>query len=577
MAVLLPLLMTLGGCAAMAGKPQAAQQDANEAKGTKEAAKQPSEARVAQAEGKPSLLTGQGMFDLLLAEFALQSGNLPLAAEAWKQAAEVTPDAVVLARATRALTQVGRLQDALPLARRWAALAPDQPEPTQYLAALLVSTGQREEGVRLLQRLLERYPERADVYLQLSEILAASGQLSQAELVLQDFVKRNPEMPAAYYALGHLQMRRGQDAAAVEAFRTALAKRPDWDDAALALAVALARSQGDQDASRFLQAYLDKHPGAQDVRLYQAALLLRQQRWDEAYAAYERMRQDQPDNPDVALALGLIDMQRGRWDSAQAQLRRALELAPEQVTARYYLGRLNEERGQAAQALQWYADISKGSLYPEAQLRMARLEHKLGNAAAARARLAALEKQFPDLIQAPLMQAELALEDKQPRQALALINRALARQPRQADLLYQRAAIHERLSDYVAMERDMREVIKLEPRNAHAYNFIGYSLAERGVRLPEAESLLRKALELAPEDPFILDSVGWVLHRQGKSREAEAYLRKALERRPNDPEIATHLGDVLWALGRRDEARMVWRAAAQADPGHAALQERLKQ
>lgn len=536
------------------------------------AARQPGVAKVRPADNQ-SPLTAQGMFELMLGEFALQSGDLPLAAEAWKKAAENTDDPSVLERATKALTQLGRLQEALPLARRWVRLVPGQVEPSQYLAALLVGTGQQGEAVKLLQQLTQRFPERMDVYLQLSEILASSRQYKAAAQVLQILIKKQPQQAAAYYALGHLRLRMGEDAAALALFRQAVERRPAWEQAALALALTLSKLQGEKAASDFLQAYIQRNPDAQDTRMYLAASLLRQERWDDAYALYRGLATMQPENPDVFLAMGMLELQRNELSQAEKSLRRVMELAPDQPAARYYLGRLAESQGNMSQALEWYEGVGPGALYPEARLRMIQLEAQAGDLKSARGRLSDLQKRFPGDVRIQLMQAELAMQEKDAPSALAIINAAIAKAPRQPDLLYQRAAIHERMRNYSAMEQDIRDVIRLQPDNAHAYNFLGYSLVERHQRLPEAENLLKKALQLAPRDPYILDSMGWLLHETGRDQEALGYLQKALLQHPNDPEISAHAGEVLWALGRHDEARSLWRAALQAHPDNATLKE----
>ncbi|MEK8089012.1 tetratricopeptide repeat protein [Thermithiobacillus plumbiphilus] len=525
---------------------------------------------------RQSPLNAQGMFELMLGEFALQSGDLPLAAEAWKKAAENTNDPSVLERATKALTQLDRLQEALPLARRWARAAPDQVEPSQYLAALLVGTGQRDEAVRLLQQLTQRFPERMDVYLQLSEILAASRQYEPAVQTLQMLIKKQPQQAAAYYALGHLRIRMGQDDKALVLFRQALERRPEWEQAALAVAMTLSKVQGDRAASDFLQTYIQRNPNAQETRMYLAASLLRQERWDDAYALYQELAALQPENPDVFLVMGMIELQRNDLSRAEQSLNRVMELAPDQPAARYYLGRLEESRDNLPQALAWYEGIGPGALYVEARLRMIQLDAQAGNLKSAHARLADLRKKMPDDLRIQLLQAELAMQEKDAPGALAIIDAAIAKAPRQPDLLYQRAAIYERMRNYAAMEQDIREVIRLQPDNAHAYNFLGYSLVERRERLPEAEILLKKALQLAPRDPYILDSMGWLLHEMGRDQEALDYLQKALLQYPNDPEISVHAGEVLWALGRHDEARKLWRSALQAHPDNAALKERIK-
>lgn len=560
--------LVLGGCATTGGQPSAKAPPAK------------SDAAVADQEKraeKPRAMTADSMFAILAAEFALQDGNYPLAAEYWQRAAQLTPDPRVLARATRTLARVGRLQDALTLAKRWAELAPQQPEPLHYQASILISMGHKAAGTALLERLTQRFPDDLDAYLLLSEVLSSQKQNAKAAGVLQSYLKTHEKDAVAWFALGRQQLHANQAASAAASFKKAVDNRPAWQEAALAVSLALSQSQGDPAAEQYLRAYLAKHPDAHEVSMQLATVLLREDHWDEAHAIYQSLYRQQPDNPNLALALGLIDMQRKDWAGAETYFTKALELVPQQSLIRYYLGRLQEEQGRYPQALRWYGQIEAGPFFPEAQLHMAVAEQKLGRTQAAQTRLKDLARRYPELTQVPLVQAEFALQEKRPQQALAVINAALNKNPRQPDLLYQRAAIFQTMKHFGAMEHDMREVIRINPNNAQAYNFLGYSLLERGQRLDEAGGLLRKALALAPNDPYILDSMGWYFYKTGNYREAEQYLRRALAQQPGQAEVSAHLGDVLQARGRAAEARQIWREALQRHPGNVLLKERLKQ
>jgi Flp pilus assembly protein TadD len=147
--------------------------------------------------------------------------------------------------------------------------------------------------------------------------------------------------------------------------------------------------------------------------------------------------------------------------------------------------------------------------------------------------------------------------------------------PDQPDLLYEAALLAERLARYDDMEANLVRLIAVKPEHAHAYNALGYSFAERNIRLAESERLLGRALELAPNDPFIIDSMGWLLFRKGDLAGAAEQLRRALMLRP-DPEISAHLGEVLWLKGEREEAARTWREAAQRHPDNEVLNNTIK-
>jgi Flp pilus assembly protein TadD len=211
-----------------------------------------------------------------------------------------------------------------------------------------------------------------------------------------------------------------------------------------------------------------------------------------------------------------------------------------------------------------------------ARLRGARLLGEQGKLEEARAHVRETRALSPaDRVQLILAEAQLLRDGKRHREAYEFLEKALGEQPAQPELLYETALLAEKLGQLDVLERHLRRLIELQPDSAQAYNALGYSLADRNIRLPEAHELIAKALALAPEDPFILDSMGWVLYRTGDLAGALAHLERAYGQRP-DPEIAAHLGEVLWHLGRRDEARRTWRDAAARNPDNEVLSEALR-
>jgi len=176
-----------------------------------------------------------------------------------------------------------------------------------------------------------------------------------------------------------------------------------------------------------------------------------------------------------------------------------------------------------------------------------------------------------------LLQAEAQLlrDAGDYRGTYELLGEALAKNPESPDLLYEHAMAAEKLDRLEEMERNLRKLIALRPDHAHAYNALGYSLADRNIRLQESYELIEKGLKLAPNDPFIMDSMGWVLYRMGRHAEALEQLERAYKIRP-DAEIAAHLGEVLWVMGRQDEARRLWTDSLKEHPGNEVLQATVK-
>ncbi|MHB8247643.1 MAG: tetratricopeptide repeat protein [Acidithiobacillus sp.] len=517
-------------------------------------------------------MTGEQLYYLLVAEFATLRHDPQLAIPAWREAARQSSSAKVLARATAVAAGFGDFPGALKLARRWRQVAPDSAAAAQYEAALLLTTGQENRAIALLQETVARFPNDTRVTLQLADLLMSHGRPAEAQRLLQALISKDPRSAPAYFALGRLYLAQHRLEAAVAQLQKALGLRPDWQEAAITLAEALRISQGPTAALRSIQSFTAGHPEASMARQYLASLYLRMGGVEQAYRIYQNLARQNPQDPEIALSLGLIDMDRQDWTGAEQALHEALRLAPHAPAPIYYLGRLYEAQGQWAEALQWYQRITTGPLFPEVELRSAHIDYLLGHREKAMAQLQQLAARHPKQAQIPLLEAELRLDEGKLQEALSVLHEALQRMPDQPELWYEQGTIYERLKDYPAMEKAMREVIRLAPNDAQAYNFIGFSLVERHTRLGEAETLLDKAITLAPESPEILDSMGWLYHVQGLNEKALPYMQKAHAAMPTDADVSGHLGEVLWALQRYSEARQVWQEALHYHPDDATLQ-----
>lgn len=533
-------------------------------------------AASADAATPPTGMTGEQLYYLLVAEFATAQRNAQLAIPAWAEAAKLAPAANILGRATQVTAQFGDFADALQLAKHWREAAPDSAKADQFTAALLLTTGKDQQAMDLLQATLARFPDDPKVTLQLAELLVAHGQSGEARRLLTALAAKDPKSASAYYALGRIDLVEKRPDHAIPWLEKSLALRPNWQDAAIHLAEALQMTQGPTSALQSIQTFTAAHPEAIRARQYLAALYLKMGGITQAYRIYQEMSRQHPDDPEIALSLGLIDLERNDWQGAQANLQRARDLAPQSPAPIYYLGRLYEAQNRWSEALQWYQRIHSGPLYPEVELRSARIEYQMGQHHKAMDRLNSLATAHPQEAQIPLLQADLLQNDQHLQQALQIIQQALQRMPENAELWYAQGAIYEQLKNYPAMDKAMRNVIRLAPDNAQAYNFLGYSLVERKQNLSEAQTLLEKAHRLEPENPEILDSMGWLYHRLGDNQKALAYLQKAHDALPHDPELSLHLGRVLWTLGKHQEAQHIWQQALDQNPKDPALKQVLK-
>ena len=564
--------LILSGCAqlqlgAAPGKQEAAPPPAD---GQAKALEEDAEARLP---GVP--LTDDLLFRFLLAEIAGQRGMLSQAKETYVELARKTRDPRVVRRAAEVALYSRDHEAALELGRLWVELEPDSVRAQQTLVVMLVAQGKIDEAAPHLEKMLSG-PDLGSSFMHLPALFAKTRDTAAAHRVVKAIVQRHSDLPEAHYALAHVALQAGFADEAMAALKQADSLKPGWEPAALLRAQILAKSSR-AEAMKFFDDFLARHPQAQDVRLAYARMLVGANQFGEAHKQFVRLATELPDSGEIAMAAGMLSLQMGRLDDAETHLSRALELGQEDGGAvRFYLGQAAEERKDFELAENRYLSISGGEHLVASRARLAGMLARQGRFDEARAVLKAVapanEVQEVQLIQA---EADLLREAKDYAGVFALLDAAIMKRPDHVDLLYDRAMAAEKLNKLDVLETDLRKVIRLKPDYAHAYNALGYTLVEKTDRLDEAAELLDKAISLAPEDPFILDSVGWLHYRKGNLDRAREFLDRAWRLR-QDPEIAAHLGEVLWVRGSREEASRLWQGALQSHPGNEALIDILK-
>jgi tetratricopeptide (TPR) repeat protein len=284
----------------------------------------------------------------------------------------------------------------------------------------------------------------------------------------------------------------------------------------------------------------------------------------------------QPDNGQVVYSLALLSLEAGELDEARKLFEKLVEMEYQTEQAYYYLGAIAEEQKKPERAMQWYSKVENGDHWLEVQIRMARLEAQSGEVDAARERLRKVRLAHPAETQRMyLVEGEILSQIDRDDEAYKLYSEYLENQPDDTEILYARALVAERLNRLKQAEEDFRHVLKIEPDNVRALNALGYTLADRTDRYQEALDYVQKALAQTPDDPAVIDSMGWVLYRLGRLQEARDYLQRAYDM-TKDSEIAAHLGEVMWAMGDRDQARALWNTALKATPGDRVLEETVR-
>ncbi len=550
------------------------------------------EAAVATTPAEPltnSTMDAPLFYQLLIGELELQSGQAGVAFQVLLDAARRTGDEELFKRVVNIAVQARDGDGALMAARAWAETVPTSAEALQNCVQLLAVMNKPAEVPTPLAALLKvaPAPQRPGLILALPRLFQRSPDpksvLSALAPVLQ--TQTGPLKPAAIYTEARLAINAGQNARALALARELNQLEPEADDA-MQLAVDLMPAEPKAEA--LITERLQQKPEQHALRQAYARALILNQRPAEAAREFRLLTEATPDNPAPWLALGAIELELKHPAAAETALREGLKRldipasgsdgeiksrADGRQQAWLMLSQAAEQRGDLKAAESALQRVDGNTI--ELRYRRASLLARQGKLADARKLLQpAADASDSDARANLLAEAQLMREQRDYTASLAVLKKATARFPTDPDLIYELAMMTEKVGKFDEMEALLRKVIEIKPDYHHAYNALGYSLAERNQRLPEAKQLIEQALKLAPNEPFIVDSLGWVEFRLGNLPEATKLLRQAHTGRP-DAEIAAHLGEVLWASGAEDEARRVFAEAAQREPGNEALRETL--
>lgn len=526
-------------------------------------------------------LTDDMLYKFLSGEIAYQRGDWQTGFVTMLGLAQQTRDPRLARRAAEMALSAKQADEALAAVRLWRNLAPHSDEAMQYyLSFVIVGDDLAEAKPILEQRLKEARPQtRALLAFQIQRLLGRAKDKPAAFKLLEELLAPYADMPETHLAISQAAFAQGDGEQARKEAQAALKLKPDSELAVLSLAQV---TSDRKDAAKLLANFLKHYPKARDVRMAHARMLVEQKEFDKARGDFEALLKEQPDDLTSLYALGVLGVQSNDLAAAEKYLvayLNALSAHPDEERdpnqALLLLAQIAEERKDSDAVLKWLSQIEPGEAYLNAQVKRAQVIAKRGDMAGARKVLhetpANGERDESQLIVA---EGQILREANQLDEAMKVLQAGVKRYPNNTDLLYDYAMAAEKGDKLEVMETALRKIMELAPNNQHAYNALGYSLAERNIRLDEAYTLIEKAMQLAPEDPFIMDSMGWVQFRMGKLKEAETLLHHAYELRP-DPEIAAHLGEVLWVKGQKEAAQKLWRDAQSKDPQNDTLKSTL--
>ncbi|MBP7489277.1 MAG: tetratricopeptide repeat protein [Azospira sp.] len=523
------------------------------------------------------LPAGQVAYQVLLAEIALRRGYGDLALSVYAELALRSRDPQVLARAIEVAGFARRMDLAHELAQLWVETEPESVAARQTLVGVLIVLNRLDDLVPHLSKLLEQDKDNlGDNLSRLNRMLVRQPDKSAVLRLVQRVTQPYQGVAEAHFAVAQAALAAGDRPLAQESVRRAQELRPEWEMPVL-LEAQIVSAEAPAKVVPLLERYLSRHPNAKDVRLHLARAYVGDKRFSDASAEFRRLLRDFPNSVEVVYPVAILALQQNDLDTAETQLKHLLELEfGDRNLVNYYLGQVMEARKNEAAAIDYYGQVGLSEPFLNARNRQALLLARAGKLDEARQVLQQTATMHPtERVALGQSEAQLLRDAKRYAEALDVLERLLKSNPGNAELLYDSALVADRLDKVALVEERLRQVIALQPENAHAYNALGYTFAERNMRLDEARELVARALALLPDDAFIIDSMGWVLYRQGDLAGALIQLQKAYGLR-QDPEIAAHMGEVLWGLGRQDEARRVLREAARKDPDNEALAAAVK-
>ncbi|MBS0326515.1 MAG: tetratricopeptide repeat protein [Proteobacteria bacterium] len=554
------------------------------------AAVSPATAEAAPGPPATPALSTDLFYRLLLGDIALQRDHPDVAAKAYIDAARDAKDPGLAARATEiAIASRDRtlVHDAATL---WSKLAPDAERPKQVLAALAKNGNQgaiplseaseqmRDRIARVLSQAALSGQGVGDIFLQLNSLFSQRADPQATLTLVADLAKPYPKSPEAHYAVALAAFRAGSstEAASTTALNEvdqALELQPGWDRAAVLKGEILGRKSA-QAKIDWLQAFLAKEPDSKAATGALAQAYIDQHRLADARALMQKLWDREPASRDLEFAVAGIALQMKDYAAAE-KLFEDLKKANfgEPGTMDLYLAEIAEDQKEYAKAIERYRAVKAGDRAWIAELRIGALYGKEGKLDEAKRWLAGLDATTAEQkIQVAQAQAQVLRGAGDDAGAYRVLEGALAAHPDSPDLIYDLAMVAEKLDRVDEAEKRLKHLVALKPNDAQALNALGYTLVDRTTRANEGYALIQRAHKLAPDDPFILDSMGWALYRLGRLDEAQAYLQRALDSR-SDAEIAAHLGEVLWRKGDRDRARALWSKQLALHPDNAVLKE----
>jgi tetratricopeptide (TPR) repeat protein len=534
-------------------------------------------------------VTPDVVYQMMLGEGMMQAQQFEDAYVLFSEAAKGSKNPQVYKRAAEAAWRAGLGEQALAATRQWADLSPEDGEAARVVAQVYATLNRPRDAVPYLKRELSRAPEsdKAGLILGLQRLLLSANDKQAAFDATRDWLQSEGNRPEAQIAISRAAFAANRSTEAWAALAAASKAKPDMPSAAMLAIENLERApeQGIAIASAYARSaktldgptveLLRKLAGS--GRIPQALLLTdeltkRHPQQAEAWLLLGNLH-DQANQPDMAEKAYLKAVQVSQVSQvSQGAMPKPVDIADEAAPQRpstadaalIALAATAERKKDYSRAENFISQISRAELQHDSRVRLVASALRAKDMRTAWALVNALpEATAPQKAMKLGLTGQVLRSENKFDASFNAYERAVAESPNDADLIYEASFAAEKVKQWDRMETLLKQVMDIKPNFAHAYNSLGYTLADRGVRLQEAEALIQKALALSQDDPFIIDSLGWAYYRMGRKADALRELQRAYGVRP-DAEIAAHLGEVLWEMGRKDDAVRTWKDALAA-------------
>ena len=515
---------------------------------------------------KSASFSYDSLYKLLAAELALQRANAPLALKEYSQQAFVTHDEQII---ERALQIANFLQDsvaALPLAKEWVTHYPEQKKAFYQLAYHALKTQNYTQAMTAIDKLLMLEPETELEALFLSAYPTNIEQRQHMLTALIELEKNYPKNPHLLFAHSLLIGENGDVAQAINFIQKAQTLNPSSVPTILLHARLLSLNKQNTQALQILAQALKKYPDSQQLNMHYIRALISNKNYTAAEKTLTQLLLKNPQNTEMLLMHALLSYDNKHDTEATDSFKKLLALESNTNEAYYYLAMIAKRQNKLTEAENYLSQIHDGERFLNAQAELAQIRLKDQRQAQVKQQFNEARQRNPEIASTLYaLEAEVLRENQRPEEAYAVLMDAINKHPQDNMLLFSRALLSEKRNDLIQFESDMTELVKRDPNNASYLNAYGYTLADRTDRLKEAETLLQAAIKLKPNDPAIMDSVGWLLYKKGSVFEGLTYIKKAFAA-SNDEEIGLHLAEILWVSGYKNEATAIWQQLLSQNP-----------